>query len=86
VSDFTDVATWQGSAYAAFVIDGFARRTVGWRRLSRTAHAGFVPNALEQASHDRCPSNDREGVQYLSIRYTDRILKADCCPDQRCSG
>ena len=31
VSDFTDVATWQGFVYVALVIDIFARRIVGWR-------------------------------------------------------
>ena len=45
VSDFTYVATWQGFVYAAFVIDVFARRIVGWR-VSRTAHAGFRPRCL----------------------------------------
>src|ERR687893_2521056 len=55
VSDFTYVATWQGVVYAAFVIDVFARRIVGWR-VSRTAHAGFVLDALEQALHDRRPA------------------------------
>ena len=54
VADFTYVATWQGFVYAAFVIDTFARRIVGWR-VSRTAHAGFVLDALEQALHDRRP-------------------------------
>ena len=48
------VATWQGFVYVAFVIDAFARRIVGWR-VSRTAHAGFVLDALEQALHDRRP-------------------------------
>lgn len=38
VSDFIDVSTRQGFAYVAFVIDGFARRIVGWR-ASRTASA-----------------------------------------------
>ena len=56
VSDFTCVATWQGFVYAAFVIGAFARRIVGWR-VSRTAHAGFVLDALEQAFHDRRPLN-----------------------------
>ncbi len=42
------VATWQGFVYVAFVIDAFARRIVGWR-VSKTAHAGFVLDALEQA-------------------------------------
>ena len=54
VSDFTYVATWAGFVYVAFVIDVFARRIVGWR-VSRTAHASFVLDALEQAVHDRRP-------------------------------
>ena len=54
VSDFTYVATWAGFVYVAFVVDTFARRIVGWR-VSRTAHAGFVLDALEQALHDRRP-------------------------------
>src|SRR6218665_3358488 len=79
VSDFTYVATWQGFVYVAFVIDAFARRIVGWR-VSRTAHAGFVLNALEQALHERRPvrgcvlvhHSDR-GVQYVSIKYSERL-------------
>jgi transposase InsO family protein len=43
--------------YVAFVIDAFARRIVGWR-VSRTAHAGFVLDALEQALHERRPVGD----------------------------
>lgn len=85
VSDFTYVATWQGFVYAAFIIDVFARRIVGWR-VSRTAHAGFVLDALEQALHDRRPAkgglthhSDRGG-QYLSIRYTERLLEAGIEP------
>jgi transposase InsO family protein len=54
VSDFTYVATWQGFVYVAFVIDTYARRIVGWR-ASRTAHASFVLDALEQAIYDRRP-------------------------------
>ena len=54
VSDFTYVATWAGFVYVAFVINAFARRIVGWR-VSRTAHASFVLDALEQALHDRRP-------------------------------
>ena len=55
VSDFTYVATWAGFVYVAFVIDVFARRIVGWR-VSRTAHASFVLDALEQqALHERRP-------------------------------
>ncbi len=54
VSDFTYVSTWTGFVYVAFIIDAYARRIVGWR-VSRTAHAGFVLDALEQALHDRKP-------------------------------
>jgi transposase InsO family protein len=72
--------------YVAFVIDAFARRIVGWR-VSRTAHAGFVLDALEQALHDRRPArggglvhhSDR-GAQYLSIRYTERLAEAGLEP------
>jgi putative transposase len=86
VSDFTYVATWQGFVYVAFTIDAFARRIVGWR-VSRTAHAGFVLDALEQALHDRRPvrggglvhHSDR-GVQYVSIRYTERLAEAGIEP------
>jgi transposase InsO family protein len=84
VSDFTYVATWQGFVYVAFVIDAFARRIVGWR-VSRTAHAGFVLDALEQAVHQRPPGaglvhhSDR-GSQYLSIRYTERLAEAGIEP------
>ncbi len=85
VSDFTDV-TWQGFVYVAFVIDAFARRIVGWR-VSRTAHATFVLDALEQALHDRQPAHggglvhhsDR-GVQYVSIRYSERLAEAGIEP------
>ena len=55
LSDFTYVATWAGFVYVAFVIDAYARRIVGWR-VSRTAHAGFVLDALEQALHTGGPS------------------------------
>ena len=85
VSDFTYVATWAGFVYVAFVIDAFARRIVGWR-VSRTAHAGFVLDALEQALHERRPvrgglvhHSDR-GVQYVSIKYTERLAEAGIEP------
>jgi len=85
VSDFTYIATWQGFVYAAFVIDVFARRIVGWR-VSRTAHAGFVLDALEQALHERRPTrgglthHSDKGSQYVSIRYTERLLEAGIEP------
>lgn len=86
VSDFTFVATWSGFVYVAFVIDAYARRIVGWR-VSRTAEASFVLDALEQAIHARRPDqgdglihhSDR-GSQYLSIRYTERLGEAGIAP------
>ncbi|MFC5389763.1 IS3 family transposase [Brevundimonas bullata] len=86
VSDFTYVATWKGFVYVAFVIDAYARKIVGWR-VSSSAHAGFVLDALEQAVHDRRPGkgmglvhhSDR-GSQYLSIRYTERLAEAGIEP------
>ena len=86
VSDFTYVATWTGFVYVAFVIDTYARRIVGWR-VSRSAHAGFVLDALEQALHERKPvhggglvhHSDR-GVQYVSIKYTERLVEAGLVP------
>jgi len=51
-SDFTYVSTWSGMVYVAFVIDIYARFIVSWR-VSRTAHADFVLDALEQPPHLR---------------------------------
>jgi putative transposase len=86
LSDFTYVATWAGFVYVAFVIDAYARRIVGWR-VSRTAHAGFVLDALEQALHDRRSlHHDRlvhhsdRGSQYVSIKYTERLADAGIEP------
>ena len=86
LSDFTYVATWTGFVYVAFVIDAYARRIVGWR-VSRTAHANFVLDALEQALHERRPQHrgglihhsDR-GSQYVSIKYTERLAEAGVEP------
>ena len=86
LADFTYVSTWQGFVYVAFVIDAFARRIVGWR-VSPTAHADFVLDALEQALHDRRPAkgsglihhSDR-GSQYVAIRYTERLIEAGVEP------
>ena len=74
------------STTKAFVIDVFARRIVGWR-ASRSAQAGFVLDALEQALHERRPvggsglihHSDR-GVQYVSMKYTERLAAAGIEP------
>ena len=86
VSDFTYVATWGGFVYAAFVIDVFARRIVGWR-VSSSLRTDFVLDALEQAIYSRCGEgaaglvhhSDR-GTQYVSMRYTHRLADAAIAP------
>jgi transposase InsO family protein len=77
VADFTYVATWAGFVYVAFIIDVFSRAIVGWR-VSRSMRTDLVLDALEQALHARPHASglvhhsDR-GVQYLAIRYTERL-------------
>jgi transposase InsO family protein len=84
VADFTYVATWRGFIYVAFVIDVFSRRIVGWRAHT-TMRSELVLDALEQALHDRetddalVHHSDR-GVQYLSMRYTERLAEAGIAP------
>ena len=79
IADFTYVATWAGFVYVAFVIDVFARRIVGWR-VSRSMHTELVLDALEQALQARRPGaglihHSDHGVQYLSIRYSERLAE-----------
>jgi transposase InsO family protein len=80
VADITFVATWSGFVYVAFVIDVFARCIVGWR-VSRSLKTELVFDALEQALWSRTNieglihHSDR-GSQYLSIRYSDKLIEA----------
>ena len=84
VADFTYVATWSGFVYAAFVIDVFARRIIGWR-VARSMHTDLVLDALEQALWARSDAtgvvhhSDR-GRQYLSIRYSERLAEVGIEP------
>ena len=84
VADLTYVATWRGFVYVAFVIDVFARRIVGWR-VSSSLRTDLALDALEQALYAR-PTTDSlvhhsdRGIQYLSIRYTDRLADAGIDP------
>jgi putative transposase len=86
VSDFTYVSTWQGFVYVAFVIDVFARYIVGWR-VSMSMQTDFVLDALEQALYARRSGREGKlthhsdrGVQYVSIRYTERLAEAGIEP------
>jgi transposase InsO family protein len=80
VADLTYVGTWAGFVYVAFLVDVFSRRIVGWR-VSRSLRSDLALDALEQALHARSElqglvhHSDR-GVQYLSIRYTQRLAEA----------
>jgi transposase InsO family protein len=80
VADLTYVVTWAGFVYVAFVIDVFARYIVGWR-VSSSLRTDLALDALEQALHAR-PRSDGlvhhsdGGVQYLAIRYTERLAEA----------
>jgi len=80
------VATWRSFVYVAFVIDAFARRIVGWR-VSGSLRTGLALDALEQALYDRQKSETEQlihhsdrGVQYLSIRYAERLQEAGIEP------
>jgi putative transposase len=86
VSDLTYVATWRGFVYVAFVIDVFSRRIVGWR-VSSSLRSDLALDALEQAvcerddeREDRLVHHSDRGVQYLSIRYTERLAEAGIEP------
>ncbi len=80
VADITYVATWSGFAYAAFVVDVFSRRIVGWR-VASTLRTGLALDALEMAIWSRKERLDGlvhhsdRGSQYLSIVYTERLAE-----------
>ena len=83
VADLTYVRTWSGFVYVAFITDAYSRHIVGWQ-ASRSLRTDLALHALEQAIWDRSRTgaglgglvhhSDR-GVQYLSIRYTERLAE-----------
>ncbi len=84
VADITYVATWSGFVYVAFVTDVFSRKIVGWR-VSNSLRSDLALDALEQAIHirselDQLIHHSDRGVQYLSIRYTERLAEAGIEP------
>jgi putative transposase len=82
VADLTYVRTWTGMTYAAFVMDAYSRMILGWQ-TSTSLRADLALDALEMALWRRQKErleglvhhSDR-GVQYLSIRYTERLAEA----------
>ena len=85
VADLTYVKTHAGWVYAAFVIDVYSRMVVGWQ-ISNSLRSNLAIDALEMAVWNRTRAghaldglvhhSDR-GVQYLSIRYSERLAEND---------
>jgi putative transposase len=85
VADITYLRTFSGWVYAAFVLDVFSRRVLGWQ-LARHLRTDLALDALEQAIWTRQRNGGRDlsglvhhsdrGSQYLSIRYTERLADA----------
>ena len=84
VADLTYVATWSGFVYVAFVMDVFSRRIVGWPAASSlraelaldAREQGLWQRAREQADLSGLVHHSERGVQYLAIRYTERLATA----------
>jgi putative transposase len=79
VADITYVDTVAGFVYTAFILDLFSRKIVGWQ-VSDTLRAELALDALEMALWARGEQMDGQlvhhsdrGVQYTSIRYTERL-------------
>ena len=81
VADLTYVRTWSGFVYVAFITDVYSRMIVGWQ-ASRSLRSDLALDALEQAIWARSEAGQKlrelvhhsdRGVQYLSIRYTERL-------------
>jgi len=79
VADITYVRTFAGFIYVAFICDAYSRMIIGWQ-VSNTLRSDLALDALEMALWARKKDNlsnlvhhsDR-GIQFLSIRYTDRL-------------
>jgi putative transposase len=79
VADITYVDTACGFSYTAFVTDLFSRKIVGWQ-VADHLRAGLALDALEMAIFsrkdqigDELVHHSDRGVQYTSIRYTQRL-------------
>jgi putative transposase len=75
------VRTWSGFVHAAFVIDAFSRRIVGWQ-LASHLRTDLALDALEMAIWrrntvlDGLVHHSDRGSQYLAIRHTQRLADA----------
>jgi putative transposase len=68
VADFTEVVTWAGVVYVAFVVDVYSRAIVGWAAATSKA-APLVVNALKMAVWRR--DHDGHKVQKGLIHHSD---------------
>ena len=82
VADITYVDTFSGWVYAAFVMDLFARRILGWQ-VADHLRSDLALDALEMAiwarrheSIDGLVHHSDRGTQYTAIRYTERLAEA----------
>jgi putative transposase len=82
VADLTYVKTHAGWVYVAFIVDVFSRYVVGWQ-ASRSLRTDLALDALEMAiwarrgeQLDGLVHHSDRGVQYLAIRYTERLAEA----------
>ncbi len=84
VADLTYVKTHSGWVYVAFIVDVFSRMVVGWQ-AARSLRSDLAIDALEMAVANRGRTDDLDqlvhhsdrGVQYLSVRYSDRLADND---------
>jgi putative transposase len=84
VADLIYVKPHAGWVYVAFNVDVFSRMIVGWQ-ASRSLRADLAIDALAMAVHNRGRTDNLEGlvhhsdrgVQYLSVRYSDRLAAND---------
>ena len=92
VADLTYVKTHSGWVYVALVVDVCSRFVVGWQ-ASRSLRTDLALDALEMALWRRRAASlkglvhhsDR-GVQYLAIRYTERLAAAGAVPSVGSKG
>jgi putative transposase len=85
VADLTYVKTYSGWVYVAFIVDVFSRMVVGWQ-ASRSLRSDLAIDALEMAVINRrragadlsqLTHHSDRGVQYLSVRYSQRLADND---------
>src|SRR5690606_1237463 len=85
VADITYIRTFSGWVYAAFVLDVFSRRIVGWQ-VSTSLHTNLALDALEMGIWARKRAgqdisglvhHSDLGVQCRAVRYTEQLAEAE---------